>query len=444
MDNYKFYRKDNYIVLSNDSTKETFYGFVKEVLVDKSNLNKAHYRFFNIKDWNSDTPLLITQLLEEDGSPYTQIDFEEFYRQNTGNFNGGGSAPGVQSVTGVGVDNSDPLNPVITGGGSASTYNFEQLILNDTWIISHNLDTLNPIITVYDKDNKVIIPSQIVGTSNNIITISFPTPIAGYAVLTGSSFIHSIIPSNDPDADAFITSVGTLNVTNQNAIKQLVSDLKGYGIWSKLLSINPKAGATATEHKWNLKDPRDLDIAYRQTYTGGWVHNTLGAKSNSTDTFADTKLNMSTLNLIGDLSMGVYVTETPTNSGDAYFMGGHSGTNNFVAIQRGNTTSISGVGYAPSGNALVVPSETKGFMAISILGINRTTYHETTVLEVATANGFSVPNVNIYEGALNLTGRYGSLGYTAGTSFIGKGLNNTEIFNLRTCILTYETTLGRN
>jgi len=128
MDNYKFYRKDNYIVLSNDNTKETFYGFVKEVLVDKSNLNKAHYRFFNIKDWNSDTPLLITQLLEEDGSPYTQIDFEEFYRQNTGNFNGGGSAPGVQSVTGVGVDNSDPLNPVITGGGILPTGTERQVV----------------------------------------------------------------------------------------------------------------------------------------------------------------------------------------------------------------------------------------------------------------------------------------------------------------------------
>jgi len=115
MDNYKFYRKDNYIVLSNEFTKETFYGFVKEVLVGKSNLNKPHYRFFNIKDWNSDTPLLITQLLGEDGSPYTQIDFEEFYRQNTGNFNGGGTAPGVQSVTGTGVDNTDPQNPVVAG-----------------------------------------------------------------------------------------------------------------------------------------------------------------------------------------------------------------------------------------------------------------------------------------------------------------------------------------
>nr|DAI89601.1 MAG TPA: hypothetical protein [Caudoviricetes sp.] len=126
MDNYKFYRKDNYIVLSNVFTDETFYGFVKEVQVDKSNLNKPHYRFFNIKDWNSDIPLRITQLLKEDGNPYGQAEFETFYSQNTGNFNGGGSAPGVQSVTGVGVDNADPKNPVITGAGEANL----QTVLN--------------------------------------------------------------------------------------------------------------------------------------------------------------------------------------------------------------------------------------------------------------------------------------------------------------------------
>lgn len=214
MDNYKFYRKDNYIVLSNDFTKETFYGFVKEVLVDKSNLNKPHYRFFNIKDWNSDTPLLITQLLKEDDSPYTQIDFEEFYRQNTGNFNGGGSAPGVQSVTGVGVDNTDPQNPVIngveeapidgnqygrqdgawteiTGGSTSNIFNHEQLTESESWVITHNLNTLNPIITVYDDNNKVIIPEDITGTSINIVTVTFSLPIKGYAVLTGKTFSHT-------------------------------------------------------------------------------------------------------------------------------------------------------------------------------------------------------------------------------------------------------------
>lgn len=119
MNKYKIYRKDNYIVVTNDVTLETYYGHIKDVMVDKSNTNRPAYRFFNIKDFRDGTSLVISQILQEDGSEYTTEDFDTFYTQNTGNFNGGGSAPtGVQSVTGDVVDNTDPQNPVITGGGS--------------------------------------------------------------------------------------------------------------------------------------------------------------------------------------------------------------------------------------------------------------------------------------------------------------------------------------
>ena len=65
-------------------------------------------------------------------------------------------------------------------------------------------------------------------------------------------------------------------------------------------------------------------------------------------------------------------------------------------------------------------------------------------MEVMSAIGSGTANVNIYEGCLNLGGRYGSLAYTAGTSWIGYGLTNTEMKNLRSAILAFETALGRN
>jgi len=179
MDNYKFYRKDNYIVLSNEFTKETFYGFVKEVLVGKSNLNKPHYRFFNIKDWNSDTPLLITQLLEEDGSPYTQIDFEEFYRQNTGNFNGGGTAPGVQSVTGTGVDNTDPSNPVIVLTRNQGMQNIILDGASTVYSIPHGLGVL-PVFAYAGRGDSTNFDvfNTTWNTTNIIITYENP-PLSG-------------------------------------------------------------------------------------------------------------------------------------------------------------------------------------------------------------------------------------------------------------------------
>lgn len=83
MENYKIYRQENYIKISG---KQDWYGLVKDVFVDKSNVKKAEYRFFNVKDWKSNIALSIGQIQKEDGSFYTEQEFDTFYRENTGNF----------------------------------------------------------------------------------------------------------------------------------------------------------------------------------------------------------------------------------------------------------------------------------------------------------------------------------------------------------------------
>lgn len=113
MDKYKIYRSDNYIIVINTSNSDTQYGFTKEVFIDKSNINIPSYRIFNVRDFDEKLSLSINQILKEDGSSYTQAEFEDFYKKNTGNFNDGGNSQGVQSVTGSSVDNTDPLNPVV-------------------------------------------------------------------------------------------------------------------------------------------------------------------------------------------------------------------------------------------------------------------------------------------------------------------------------------------
>ena len=73
----------------------------------------------------------------------------------------------------------------------------------------------------------------------------------------------AIISGNDTDAQAFITAAGITDTTQQSAINSLVTNLKGYGIWSKMKAIYPMVGGTANAHKFNLKDSRDLDAAFR-------------------------------------------------------------------------------------------------------------------------------------------------------------------------------------
>jgi hypothetical protein len=122
----------------------------------------------------------------------------------------------------------------------------------------------------------------------------------------------------DPDAQAFITAAALTNPTQQNAINTLVVSMKGYGIWTKMKAIYPFVGGTATTHKWNLKDPRDLDAAFRLVFNGGWTHSSNGIQGNGVNGYANTffssALNMTTNNS----TIGVYTRNSATPTGSAY------------------------------------------------------------------------------------------------------------------------------
>jgi hypothetical protein len=83
----------------------------------------------------------------------------------------------------------------------------------------------------------------------------------------------------DPDTTAYMTPSG-LSSAYAPALDALVKGLKGYGLWTKLVAAYPMVGGSAALHRWNLKDPRDLDAAYRLTFTGGTHTTALGYRAN--------------------------------------------------------------------------------------------------------------------------------------------------------------------
>jgi hypothetical protein len=105
---------------------------------------------------------------------------------------------------------------------------------------------------------------------------------------TNGYWVSWVSDSFDPDAQAFITAAGITNSTEKSAINTLVLGLKTDDIWTGMTAIYPFVGGTASSHKFNLKDPRDLDVAYRLNFRGGWVHNSQGIKGNGINTYADT------------------------------------------------------------------------------------------------------------------------------------------------------------
>ena len=100
----------------------------------------------------------------------------------------------------------------------------------------------------------------------------------------------SVVNAVDADAQAFIAAAGITDLTQASAISTLVNDLKTYGLWSKMKAFYPMVGGTSTSHKWNLKDPRDLDAAYRLTFFGGLTHDSNGVLGNGTNSYAYTNL----------------------------------------------------------------------------------------------------------------------------------------------------------
>lgn len=83
MKKYKVYEKGNYIYIEDVEKSETFRGSKKDVFVDKSNTNRPIYRFLNVKDWKNTFGIEIVDILKEDGTPYTEQEFDTFYETFT-------------------------------------------------------------------------------------------------------------------------------------------------------------------------------------------------------------------------------------------------------------------------------------------------------------------------------------------------------------------------
>ena len=128
---YNIYTEGNYFTIKSE-VDEYFYGHRKDVIVDKDNINLKNYRVFNVKDFSDKIILKVGSILKLDNSLYTQVEWETFYKDNTGNFNGGGTAPtnqNLQQVTDVGNTTTNPI--VVQGIKITSGVENERIKITD-------------------------------------------------------------------------------------------------------------------------------------------------------------------------------------------------------------------------------------------------------------------------------------------------------------------------
>lgn len=246
----------------------------------------------------------------------------------------------------------------------------------------------------------------------------------------------------DTDAQEFLTAVGITDSTISGATNTLVTTMKSDGIWTKMKAIYPMVGGTASNHKWNLKDPRDLDAAFRLQFFGGWTHSANGALPNGTNGYANTFLSPST-NLTANNTHVSYYSRT---NGSGFDLGNINGSNIL-----GLSTGYIGVAYSDQYNfntARISQSvaNSQGFYIGS--RINSTThklYKNGSQIGTTNNGAAGTPiNLSLFLGSLNSSGS-GTLYSNKECSFssIGDGLSDLEVLNLYTIIQTFQTNLGR-
>jgi hypothetical protein len=255
-----------------------------------------------------------------------------------------------------------------------------------------------------------------------------------------------VYPNIDADAQAFLTAAAITDPTISSSIDKLVVDLKAAGVWSKMKAIYPFVGGTASTHKFNLKDPRDLDAAFRLSFLGGWTHSANGALPNGTNGYANTNLNDSSLT--PNSSHISYYSRTNITT-VAYDMGIYNGTKGiWFALKYSGIDSFTG-GIFQTGasvEASVINLNSTGYYVGGKNGNTTVKFYKngTNVVSIAKADT-TATNTSIYLASLNQNGSpaFGFSTKQCAFSTIGDGLTDTEAANLYTAVQTFQTTLNR-
>ena len=273
-------------------------------------------------------------------------------------------------------------------------------------------------------------------------------------ILANHGIVSSSGASFDVDALAFITAASITDNTQKTAVNTLVTDLKGYNIWTKMKAIYPFVGGSASSHKFNLKDPRDLDAAFRLVFNGGWTHTSTGALPNGTNGYADTLLNLKTQTTLFNVHYSIYNRNNFNGGGD---MGVANSNDDYKdegwMASRANDFAYGGFydndGGIYGGSIKVVNTDSTGMYISSAVAMNNQFLRKNnTTLGTWTNTGVtSTPaNTTVYIGAVHLENNNSAILFTTrqyALASIGDGLTDSEAVNFYTAVQAYQTTLNR-
>ena len=288
-----------------------------------------------------------------------------------------------------------------------------------------------PFTTIYGDG------TRIVGDANAIEQTLHPTVMAYINIM------------QSPTGGNYAMTLNEIDAVN-NMVQSLVSN----GIWTKIKAIYPIIGGTAAAHKFNLKDARDTNAAFRLSFLGGgWTHSANGATPNGTTSYANTFLipNTSLTANSGHLS---YYSRTNSAVANEIPMGvsGNFGDTGFdIVIRRTSNTNrfLSSESTGATGIVTGTSTDSRGLTTGSIISSSsRKIYKNGTLLNTNSSTITWARNTfSVFIGATNISD------FVTGPNFytdkqcafasIGDGLTDAEAKAFSTIVQAFQTKLGR-
>jgi hypothetical protein len=244
-------------------------------------------------------------------------------------------------------------------------------------------------------------------------------------------------PVYDANAQRFFDSSGITDLVVKIAINNFVKQLKDSLLWTKFGAIYPLIGGSEATAKWNLIDPRNLDVAYRLTFYGTPVYATTGVLFPTTSDYADTHLTDAVLTY-NDNAISYY--SRTQNTVDGYDMGcfDRGIPYNELAIYH-KTNATDWFGYYNYGPA---PANTTGLFMLSATAANVTRYENGVVIN--SKGDAPVPGSTGYPILLGFVAGASSGGAReCALATIGNGLTDAQALTFYTIVQNFETALSR-
>jgi len=248
----------------------------------------------------------------------------------------------------------------------------------------------------------------------------------------------------DPNAQLFFNAItasgGTLTNTEKTAVNTLVIDLKGYGLWTKMIGLYPVVGTTSVTQSFNLKNPSQYNLGFN----GTWAHTAGGAEPSEINGYATTGIIPSVINfqLSGSIHYSMYITENYASGG--YDIGVSNNGQDFALISSygGNNTAYINVGsgYLTIANG----GSTKKNWLMTNSGGTSNIYRDGVSL---VSGSYAINTGSITQmllSAINLNGIPNQFsGRSWALASIGLGMDATDATNYNNAVVAFQTTLGR-